>query len=205
MPCTSGFARDHGGMRKAHLLIVATVCLVACLTLAKAPLPDRPAPAAAEAGIEVFFSPKGGCQDAIVAAIKGAKTSIDVQAYHLTSTAIAAALNEAHKRGVKVRAVLDKDAAGEKYSGATYLANAGIETYMDGEHSIAHNKVIIIDSGTVITFSYNFSKAAEERNAENLLVIRERQTIATAYVENFEAHLKHAERYAGILPSPSDN
>jgi phosphatidylserine/phosphatidylglycerophosphate/cardiolipin synthase-like enzyme len=37
---------------------------------------------------------------------------------------------------------------------------------------IAHNKIIIIDSETVITGSFNFTKAAEEKNAENLLIIK---------------------------------
>lgn len=37
--------------------------------------------------------------------------------------------------------------------------------------TIAHNKVMVIDGRTVITGSFNFTKAAEESNAENLLVI----------------------------------
>jgi phosphatidylserine/phosphatidylglycerophosphate/cardiolipin synthase-like enzyme len=78
-----------------------------------------------------------------------------VQAYHLTSSAIAAALKAAHEREVKVHAVLDKEAAGEKYSAATYLHNAGGPTWLDGEHAIAHNKVIIIDGATVINESFN--------------------------------------------------
>ena len=36
-----------------------------------------------------------------------------------------------------------------------------------------HNKVVFIDGETVITGSFNFTKAAEENNAENLLVIRD--------------------------------
>ena len=39
---------------------------------------------------------------------------------------------------------------------------------IDDEHAKAHNKVMIIDGETVITGSFNFSKAAEQNNAENL-------------------------------------
>jgi phosphatidylserine/phosphatidylglycerophosphate/cardiolipin synthase-like enzyme len=42
---------------------------------------------------------------------------------------------------------------------------------IDAQHTIAHNKVIIIDGETVITGSFNFTKAAEESIAENLFVI----------------------------------
>ena len=39
-------------------------------------------------------------------------------------------------------------------------------------HAIAHNKIMIIDQATIITGSFNFTKAAEEKNAENMLVIK---------------------------------
>jgi PLD-like domain len=39
--------------------------------------------------------------------------------------------------------------------------------------AIAHNKVIVIDGETVLTGSFNFTKAAQEKNAENLLIIRD--------------------------------
>src|SRR5262245_14055401 len=39
-------------------------------------------------------------------------------------------------------------------------------------HAISHNKVIIIDGEMVLTGSFNFTKAAQEKNAENLLIIR---------------------------------
>lgn len=37
------------------------------------------------------------------------------------------------------------------------------------QRSISHNKIMIIDQAIVITGSFNFTKAAEEKNAENLL------------------------------------
>ena len=61
--------------------------------------------------------------------------------------------------------------------------NAGIQTLIDDKHAIAHNKVMVIDSTTVITGSFNFTKAAEERNAENLLVIKEAPELVQAYTQ----------------------
>ncbi|HOC45163.1 MAG: phospholipase D family protein [Syntrophorhabdaceae bacterium] len=117
-----------------------------------------------------------------------------VQAYSFTSAQIGKALIDAHKRGVKVEAILDKSQRTAKYSWATFLANMRIPTYIDSRHAIAHNKVIIIDGATTITGSFNFTKAAQDKNAENLLVIHSKE-IARAYRENWFDHRKHSERY----------
>jgi phosphatidylserine/phosphatidylglycerophosphate/cardiolipin synthase-like enzyme len=43
---------------------------------------------------------------------------------------------------------------------------------VDTAHAIAHNKVIVIDGSTVVTGSFNFTRAAQEKNAENLLNVK---------------------------------
>nr|CBX27153.1 hypothetical protein N47_A11820 [uncultured Desulfobacterium sp.] len=83
-----------------------------------------------------------------------------------------------------------------KYTSATFLANAGIPTYIDDRHAIAHNKIMIIDKETVITGSFNFTKAAEEKNAENLLIIRNKD-LAKIYTGNWYKHKEHSEVYQG--------
>jgi phosphatidylserine/phosphatidylglycerophosphate/cardiolipin synthase-like enzyme len=143
---------------------------------------------------QIYFSPKGGCTEAIVKEIGNAKSEIYVQAYSFTSAPIAKALVDAHKRGIKVEAILDKSQKKEKYTSATFLNNAGIPTYIDSKHAIAHNKIMIIDWGIVITGSFNFTKAAEEKNAENLLIIKSKE-VAQSYIENWENHKKHSEPY----------
>ena len=146
--------------------------------------------------IEVYFSPKGGCTEAVVKELSNAKTGILVQAYSFTSTPIAKALLEAHKRGVKVQVILDKSQRTEKYSEADFLVNVGILIRIDAQHAIAHNKVMVIDDATVITGSFNFTKNAEANNAENLLVIRS-PALAAKYTANWEVHADHSEPYGG--------
>jgi phosphatidylserine/phosphatidylglycerophosphate/cardiolipin synthase-like enzyme len=143
---------------------------------------------------QVYFSPNGGCTEAITKEIDRAKTDIFVQAYSFTSAPIAKALLNAHKRGVKVQAILDKSQKTAKYSSATFLYNAGVPTFIDAKHAIAHNKIMIIDRETVITGSFNFTKAAENSNAENLLVIKNKE-IAKAYLDNWSRHKEHADKY----------
>jgi len=145
---------------------------------------------------QVFFSPRGGCTEAVVDTISQAKTEILVQAYSFTSAPIAKALVDAHKRGVYVAIILDRSQRKARYSSADFTAHAGIPTYIDSAHAIAHNKVMIIDKSMVITGSFNFTKAAEEKNAENLLVIRSKE-LASTYIENWQRHKEHSESYKG--------
>ena len=106
--------------------------------------PVSAGPLAAEV-IQVFFSPHGGATEAVVRELGNAKKEILVQAYSFTSAPIAKALVDAHKRGVKVTVVLDRVQRSKKYSSADFVANAGIPTYIDAKHAIAHNKIMIID------------------------------------------------------------
>lgn len=143
----------------------------------------------------VYFSPNGGATAAVVHELHDAQKEVLVQAYSFTSAPIAEALVKAYKRGVKVLAVLDKSQRSERYTAATYLANAGIPVLIDDKHAIAHNKIMIIDRSVLITGSFNFTKAAEEKNAENLLVIKGNQALIDDYLQNFEAHKAHSVEY----------
>lgn len=144
--------------------------------------------------IEVFFSPKGGCTEAVVKYLQSATNTVLVQAYSFTSAPIAKALVDAHKRGVKVTVILDKSQRTERYSAADFLLHADIPTFIDAKHAIAHNKLMVIDGHKILTGSFNFTKAAEESNAENLLVIDD-ATLATRYAENWKKHFTHSEKY----------
>ena len=144
----------------------------------------------------VCFSPYGGCTEAIVNQIDNAKSEILIQAYSFTSAPIAKALVNAQKRNVHVEIILDKSNSSEKYSAIDFTAHMGVTTYIDSQHSIAHNKILILDKETVITGSFNFTKAAEEKNAENLLIIRSKK-LAEIYIDNWYKHREHSEKYEG--------
>ena len=167
------------------------LCLATLFVCAK---PAYAEPPGTPPAIEVYFSPKGGCTESVVRELRAANQSVLVQAYSFTSAPIAKALVDAHKRGVKVQVILDKSQRTDKYSSATFLHNAGIPTSIDTAHAIAHNKIMVIDGAVLITGSFNFTKAAGEKNAENLLVVRDRQ-LAAKYAANWEVHFKHSERY----------
>lgn len=148
------------------------------------------------------FTPGDDCAGLLVAAINQAQKSIYVQAYSFTSAPIAKALTDAARRGVHVEAILDKSQRTEKYSGATFLMNAGIPVFTDAKHAIAHNKVMIMDGSCVVTGSFNFTKSAQERNAENLIIIQD-QALVSRYMSNYQKHRAHSEPYTGMVGKSS--
>ena len=77
--------------------------------------------------------------------------------------------------------------------------------FIDPNHAIAHNKIILIDGKTIITGSFNFSKAAEESNAENLLVIQDKPALSVAFEQNFHHHLEHSVKYEGKAEGAAAN
>lgn len=135
--------------------------------------------------IEVAFSPKNGATNTIIKAIHEAKKTVLVSAYSFTSKDIAKALLDIKKRGVDVKIILDKSQVTQKYSSATFFANQGFDMHIDIKHAIYHDKVMIIDDKTVITGSFNFTKAAEEKNAENVLIIRDNPKLAKLYTQDW--------------------
>lgn len=153
-------------------------------------------------GVQVFFSPNGGATAAVTRALAQATNSVLVQAYSFTSAPIAQALVEARRRGVIVQVILDRSQRTEKYSEADFLSHNEIPTLIDDQHAIAHNKIMIIDGYVVLTGSFNFTRAAEEKNAENLLVIND-SVLARAYVENWHAHEQHSEPFTRSAPALS--
>jgi len=192
-------------MFKKILYLAFLVCLVPCLPRSSSPTsspPPAPSGCLTAPSVEVYFSPHGGSTRAIIEEISGAKSEILVQASSFTSDRIAKALVEAHKRGIDVEAILDKSQRTGKCSSATFLAHVGIPTYVDDKHAIAHNEIMIIDEETVITGSFNFTKAAEEKNAENLLILHSKE-LGRVYLDNWQKHKGHSEVYASVSSKPA--
>lgn len=145
--------------------------------------------------VNAYFSPDGGALKAITRQIDRATREILVQTYVMTSQPVQAALINAHKRGVQVEVIFDRNEQKErKYATAKMFKVRGIEVWLDDRHACAHNKVMIIDRATVITGSFNFTYAAEKRNAENLLIIPSAD-LAGLYADNFLAHRQHSRKY----------
>lgn len=138
----------------------------------------------------VYFAPSPHVATAIVKAIDASEHEVLVQAYGFTHNAIAQALVRAHQRGVTVRVLLDRKSQNANRYVVDLLTDADIAVREDGKHAIAHNKVMVIDQGTVITGSFNFTHSAATRNAENYLVLKSAD-LAEQYRLQWQKHWAH--------------
>lgn len=120
---------------------------------------------------DICFSRVSTCDILLVKLIDAAKSRVHVAVYSFTNDVIADALIRARMRGVEVLVVMDAEQAagrGSEYSG---LKATGVEVRLDGNPYLMHHKFMVVDDSIVVTGSYNWSAAAEERNDENLVVI----------------------------------
>ncbi len=124
--------------------------------------------------VQVRFSPQGNCEQWVVETIGQAQQKILVQAYYFTSRPIADALIQAHEQDIIVRVLVDKSQKTHKKTQIHHMMAAGIPIAIDHMPGCAHNKVMIIDDDRILTGSYNWTTSAERRNAENLLLIRDK-------------------------------
>jgi phosphatidylserine/phosphatidylglycerophosphate/cardiolipin synthase-like enzyme len=156
--------------------------------------------------LAVFFSPKGGCSDALIKEIKAARREVLVQAFAFGCRPLAQALVDAKMRGLRVDILLDWGAEKDASSDLKFLAAQGLTPLINSQFLSAHDKVMIVDGQTLITGSFDFTQQAEEDNADNLIVIKGHPETVTAYRERFEAMKGKCQAPGvkpGTEPSPS--
>jgi phosphatidylserine/phosphatidylglycerophosphate/cardiolipin synthase-like enzyme len=134
--------------------------------------------------IECFFSPEDRVLKAVIRTVNEAKATIDFMAFSFTSQEIAEAMASRVNKGVRVRGLFEGRNANSQYSQDDFLEQKGAKVYLDENENNMHNKVIIVDTETVITGSYNFSDNAEKNNDENLLILHSTD-IAAKYEQEF--------------------
>ena len=138
------------------------------------------------AQLEVRFSPDDGVENRLVELVHNAQTSVTVMAFSFTSDALAEALLDQARDGVRVRVVLDEEQAGSNTGGEYQrLKDAGIDVRLDGIPGQMHHKVLVVDGKWVAFGSYNFSRSAEVRNDENLIIAEDAE-LAEKFLGEFE-------------------
>jgi len=116
--------------------------------------------------------------------IDSANSSVHVLIYSFTLDEVGKALVSALHRGIDVKVVFEKDQISQ-YSEYGTLRAVGVPVKNDTNSALMHDKIAIVDGRIVLTGSYNWSSTAEERNNENLLVIRD-PTLAQRFEAEFQ-------------------
>lgn len=139
--------------------------------------------------ISVGFSPEGSASELVLSTINSAQKEIRMMAYSFTDPSVVKSLMNAKKKGIDIKLVVDEK--GNKNASSTAAKNlivgAGIPLRTNSTYPIQHDKVIIVDRKTVETGSYNYSKAASNRNSENVIVIRNNTEVASQYLDHWNS------------------
>ena len=185
------------GLGVSRYLILALGWCLASAAFAFDPGTGKAQAVSSSATVRVVFTQQDDVARQIVDAVRQARRQILVQAFSFTHDGIAQALIDAHRRGVEVRLIADREQTENMDRGQVpRIAAAGVPVWLDGEHQSAHNKIMVIDAGTpaatVITGSFNFTKAAQYKNAENVDFLGGSERLVDAYARNWQSHLVHS-------------
>ncbi len=144
--------------------------------------------------VYIRFSPDDGIDDMIEKLISAANDSVYMLAYSFASRDIAERLEAADEEGLDVIVVCEDGKAYTDGGGQCGpLSEAGLQVYVDGyPDTLMHEKVIILDNSVVIAGSYNFTRSADKRNDEQVLVIQN-PDIAELFLGEFDKILAEAK------------
>ncbi len=132
-------------------------------------------------GQEVHYSPEERLDAIDAALIATAKNSIDFASYALTDPIVVDALNDAERRGVVIRIVLDPR---ERHD-FVRLGDLSDNVRIKRGGPFMHLKAYEIDGTLLRTGSANFSTSGENAQDNDLIVIRD-----PAAAVKFEAHFQ---------------
>lgn len=133
--------------------------------------------------IQNYFCPEDSCMEKVVDELRKANESIYFMTFSFTHKRIANMLILRMYDGVDVKGVYEK--RNWKTSTFSLLEFQGADVKLDNNSYSMHHKVFIIDNRTVITGSFNPTKAGDYRNDENLIIIEDKD-IASLYLEEFK-------------------
>jgi phosphatidylserine/phosphatidylglycerophosphate/cardiolipin synthase-like enzyme len=115
-------------------------------------------------------------------------------AFSFTTDEFGEAIRMGAENGLTVAGVMEeqqvKSNIGTEYD---FFKQAGLDVFVDGNAGQMHHKTMIVDEEIVITGSYNFSRSAEIRNDENLIVLHNKQ-IADFFMKEFWRVYQLAQR-----------
>lgn len=130
---------------------------------------------------------EGGPDVPLVAAIDGARVSVDVAAYSLSLRSVRDALLRAQKRGVQVRMVMES--TNMESAAPKALIDAGIPIIGDNRNGLMHDKFMVIDRSEVWAGSMNFTTSGTYEDNNNLIRIQSSK-VAEDYTVEFEEMFK---------------
>jgi phospholipase D len=134
---------------------------------------------------EAYFCHIDDCSAVIINELASARESVVFATYTFTEPSLGTAVILAHANGIYVRGIIEKQNIKSEYSQYSRFLEQGVSVKADKNSALMHHKFFIIDNATVITGSFNPTKAADYSNDDNLVVIRNKE-IARQYAREFQ-------------------
>lgn len=149
-----------------------------------------PVPNTFAATVEAGFSPEGTALQLVLKTIETAQQEIRLMGYSFTSPEIVRSIIKAKRRGVDVKVVLDgKTNTGNNKkankAAMNLLTGAGIPVRTVSAYKILHDKVIVTDGRNTEVGSFNYTRAADRSNSENVLVVWDDPVLARRYLNHW--------------------
>ena len=155
------------------------------------PRPETPRPAKVKAsktssdGAEAWFSPHGDIADVLKRLLDKTRRRLDICVFTITDDRLSRAVIRAHQRGVAVRILSDDDKSADRGSDIDRFARAGVNVRVDRSPHHMHHKFALVDGEMLLNGSYNWTRSADRKNAENLMAIADGVLFQT-YQREFE-------------------
>ena len=133
---------------------------------------------------KVYFSPGTDCLNAITDSLRNAKRKARICVFTISDNRIVDAIKEMQLNGVDIKIISDNDKRFDIGNDIEYIARLGIDVKLDTTHAHMHHKFAVIDDTITITGSYNWTRSAETKNYENILVT-DSKDVAKIYTKEF--------------------
>ena len=132
----------------------------------------------------------------IIDEIDLATNEIVVAVYWFTNQELFEKLIEKVEKGIKVQLIIHNDYINNRETGLPFqeLIDKGGEFYFSDNFNPMHNKFCVIDNKTLINGSYNWTYYAENRNRENILIIKDEIETISAFRTEFSRLKELAEQ-----------
>jgi len=142
--------------------------------------------------VDTYFSPDDHVLTALYNLLSESEESIYFLAFSFTSNELGEIVRTKADEGLDIKGVMDQEQVASN-TGTEFdpFRQAGLDVLIDGNEGQMHHKVFIVDEKIVVLGSYNFSRSAEERNDENILIIYNSQ-IAEFFMQEFQRVYAHA-------------
>ena len=132
-----------------------------------------------------YFSPGPDCRVAIEQAMETALDELLICVFTISDDRLSDAIQRAHRNGLTVRVLSDNDKMDDRGNDVERLSLSGVDVRIDRSPEHMHHKFMVVDGHTVLTGSYNWTRSAETRNEENLVVLDD-PVLAGRFAEEFE-------------------